>query len=156
MKFSTREDVEAPAEFVYAQIVDFQSYERQALRRGADVRRLDNADYKVGTSWDVTVTYRGKDRKLRAVVEEMDAPSRLCVGTRSQGLEGQTVIDLVALSPRRTRIAASIDLRPKTLSARLFLHSLKLAKTNLTNRFKRRVSDFGEELEAKFQQSEKT
>lgn len=153
MKFSTREDVEAPADFVFEQISDFQSYERQALRRGADVRRLDNGEYKVGSAWDVAFTYRGKDRKVRAKVEERSAPSKLRVSTTSQGLEGETVVEVVALSPMRTRIAASIDVRPKTLSARLFLHSLKLAKTNLTNRFKRRVSDFGEELEARYQKS---
>lgn len=152
MKFSTREDVEAPAHFVFEHMSDFQSYERQALRRGADVRRLDSGPYTVGSSWDVAFTFRGKDRKLRAKVEELSEPSILRVSTDSSGLDGQTVLEIVPLSPRRTRISASIEIKPKSLSARLMLHSLKLAKANLTNRFKRRVSDFGEELEARYQQ----
>ncbi len=151
MKFSTREDIEAPADFVFDQMSDFQSYERQALRRGADVRRLDDGQYTVGSSWDVAFTFRGKDRKLRAKIEELIKPSLLRVSTDSSGLDGQTVLEIVPLSPRRTRIAASIEIKPKSLSARLMLHSLKLAKTNLTNRFKRRVADFGEELEARYQ-----
>ena len=151
MKFSAREDVEAPAEFVFQQITDFQSYERQALRRGADVRRVDSGDYKVGSAWDVAFTYRGKDRKLRATVEEQTPPSIVRVSSKSDGLEGETVLEVVPLSQNRARIAASIDIKPKTLSARLLIQSLKLAKTNLTNRFKRRVSDFAEDLETRYQ-----
>ena len=151
MKFSAREDIEAPAEFVFQQITDFQSYVRQALRWGADVRRLDSGEYKIGSAWDVAFNYRGKDRKLRLIVEEQKAPSMVRVSSKSDGLEGETVLEVVPLSKNRTRIAASIDIKPKTLSARLLIQSLKLARTNLSNRFKRRVSIFAEDLETRYQ-----
>jgi len=52
MKFSTREDVEAPVDYVFGQISDFGAFERQALRRGADVRRLDSGPFVTGSAWD--------------------------------------------------------------------------------------------------------
>ena len=153
MKFSTREDIEASDDFVFEQITDFQVYERQALRRGADVRRLETGPYKVGSGWDVAFTFRGKDRKLRASVEQMDFASDLKIATTSSGLDGLTTVEIVPLSLKRTRIVVGIEIKPKSLSARLLLHSLKLAKTNLTNRFKRRVSEMGEDIEDRYLQS---
>ena len=56
-------------------------------------------------------------------------------------------MELLALSRNRTRLSVTIDLTPKSLSARLLLQSLKLAKNNLTRKFKLRVSEFAEVIE---------
>ena len=40
MKSSKREDIEAPIDYVYARVTDFQGFERQALRRAADLQRV--------------------------------------------------------------------------------------------------------------------
>lgn len=59
-----------------------------------------------------------------------------------------TVVDLVALSRTRTRLFVSMELRPTTLSARLLLQSLRLAKGRLTGRLKTRMAEFGQRIEA--------
>ena len=41
MRITARQDVEAPIAEVFAQATDHVGFERQALRRGADVRRTD-------------------------------------------------------------------------------------------------------------------
>jgi len=61
-----------------------------------------------------------------------------------------STIELVALSLNRTRISIEIDLTPQGLSARLLLQSLKLAKTNLSRKFKLRVAEFAEDVEEGF------
>jgi len=41
LKLAAKYDVEAPVEFVFAQLIDFEGWERAAMRRGADVSRTD-------------------------------------------------------------------------------------------------------------------
>ena len=154
MKFSTREDIEAPIDYVFAQITDFEGFEKQAMRRGTDIQRLDNAAIpSEGSSWDIAFKYRGKDRKMNAKISRLEAPNELQLTTVANGLDGNTSVELVALSRARTRISVAIELKPQSLSARLLLQSLKLAKSNLTRKFKIRVADFSEGVEESYRKS---
>jgi carbon monoxide dehydrogenase subunit G len=149
MKFSAREDIEAPIDQVYAQVTDFAGFERQMMRRGADVCRMDPGQpVAIGSIWGVAFTFRSREQCLRAVVASMHAPTDVVIDLASNGLDGKTTVELVALSPQRTRLSVSIDLSAKSLSARLLLQSLKLAKSNLTNRFKKRVAEFSKGIES--------
>ena len=151
MKFSTREDIEAPIEHVFARVTDFQNFERQALRRGADVQRIDSSLVPTeGSAWQFAFKFRGKDRKMKATVAKLDAPNSLKFETIASGIHGMSTVELVTLSLNRTRISIEIDLTPQGLSARLLLQSLKLAKTNLSRKFKLRVAEFAEDVEEGF------
>lgn len=151
MKFSTREDIEAPIDHVFARVTDFQNFERQALRRGADVHRLDSSPVPIkGSAWEVAFKFRGKDRKMKATIAKLEAPILLVLETTASGIQGVSTIELVALSLNRTRISVEIDLTPQGLSARLLLQSLKLAKANLSRKFKLRVAEFAEDIEENF------
>jgi len=153
MKFSTREDIEAPIDHVFAAVTDFSAFERQALRRGAEVRRVDQGPVQLGSAWDVAFQFRGKDREMRATISTFDPPNALVVDTGAAGIDGVTNVELMPLSPHRTRIAVSIDLSAKTLSARLLLQSLKLAKNTLTKRFKSRIAEQAEAIEDRYRRT---
>ena len=61
MKFSTTEDIAAPAEAVFDAFCDFASFERAAMRRGAEVQRLDHmAVPGVGMAWHAPFDMRGQ------------------------------------------------------------------------------------------------
>lgn len=46
MQFSSVQDVNAPLDFVFQQMSDFESYESYGLRTGADVERADTLTEK--------------------------------------------------------------------------------------------------------------
>ena len=151
MKFTTKEDIEAPIEHVFKEVSDFSSFERSALRRGADINRVDShATAQVGSAWDVAFKYRGKERRLRATLTGIEAPNGFTASIASKNLEGSTQVDLVALSRSRTRLTVSVDMTPKTLAAKLLVKSLSLAKGNINKRFALRVADFAEDVEERF------
>lgn len=153
MKFSSKEDVEAPIEQMFEMLADFDVHERQAIRRGIDVQRTDKKPAPgVGVSWHAVFQLRGRPRDIDIVVSAFDRPNSIHFSSDSQGLQGAMTMELVPLSPVRTRMAIEVDLKPKTLAARLLIQSLKLAKKNLTKRFKLRVADFAKGLEDRFQQ----
>jgi len=150
MKLSTREDIEAPIDFVFARVTDFEAFERRALRQGAHVTRQGTGDAAVGTVWDVSFQFRERQRNLQATLVQLDPPHDLKIESISDGLTAHTDVQLVALSPGRTRVIVGLEMRARTLTARLLLQSLKLAKGKLTKRFKARVLDYAEDVEDRY------
>ena len=90
---------------------------------------------------------RGKDRHCNVELVQYASPTDMVFESTSGGLITLTEIELVALSPNRTRISVQFDIKPRTLPARLFVQSMKLAKSNLTKRFKLRVADYARDIE---------
>ena len=74
----------------------------------------------------------------------------MAVTSTSDGLEVVTEVDLIALSQSRTRVMVTITVKAKTLTSRLLVQSLKLAKTKLTKRFKARVLDYAEDIQDRY------
>ena len=148
MKFSSKEDVEAPIAQVFDLISEFDVYERKAIRRGIEVQRTDTRPAPgVGSSWHAKFDLRGKRREIDVVVSAFDRPDSIHFASDTQGLQGVVTFELMPLSPNRTRMAIEVDLKPKTLSARLLVQSIKLAKKSLVKKFKLRVAEFAKTLE---------
>lgn len=147
MQFIHKEDIEAPIAFVFDRATDFTAFERQALRRGADVRRLDALVASgPGMGWQIRFNYRGKDRDMESHMTAFDAPNGFTVLSRVGGMDITTTVDLVALSRTRTRVSVTLVLAASTLTARLLLQSLKLARGTLTKRLADRMSTMAKDI----------
>lgn len=147
MKFSAREDIDAPIDEVFRAVSDFDAFERRMLRRGIDIRRDETVPLdQIGASWKAEFSWRGRVYDVDAMLAELTPGEGYVIESRSNGVECEGGVELVALSKTRTRLFVSLDLRPKTLSARLLVQSLKLAKGNLNRRFKARVHEFAKSL----------
>lgn len=151
MKFSTKEDVEVPIEAVFDMMCEFETFERAAMRRGAEVQRTDSKSAPgVGMGWRGAFNMRGKRRQVEIEMVTFDRPNEMVLECTSQGLITMMTMELVALSKNRTRIMLSFDIKPLNLSARLLVQSLKLAKASLTKKFKLRVAEYAKSLEERY------
>ncbi|MEL6239589.1 MAG: SRPBCC family protein [Pseudomonadota bacterium] len=154
MKFSAREDIAAPIDQVFDALSDFESFERQAMRRGADLQRVDPLTQAgVGMRWQVAFKMRGRRRDVTIELKRYDTPNEMFFDLTSQNIDGTFTVELLALSRNRTRVSLALEIVPLTLSARLFVQSLKLAKSSLSKRFKLKFAEYARSLEDRLQRS---
>jgi len=155
MKFSTRQDIEAPIDYVFGRTTDFEAIERQALRRGIEVDRADTLDGTGrGMRWNVEFPYRGKSRKIKGELTEYDAPNSYLIQSVSGGVEADFDMEFLPLSRNRTRMIVGLQLSPKSLSARLLVQSLKLAKKSLDERFAKRIAQIASDVQNRYSANE--
>lgn len=152
MKFSAREDISAPIDQVFDALSEFEAFERQAMRRGIEVQRTDTLTQPgVGMSWKVAFSMRGRRRDFDLTLVRFESPNEMVFDAKSSGIDADFTVELMALSRSRTRMAIALDITPLNLSARLLVQSLKLAKANLSKRFKLRTAEYAKTLEERLQ-----
>lgn len=150
MKFSSTEDIEAPIDEVFRAYSDFDGFERLALRRGAEIGRTDKMRTTgVGQAWKGAFQFRGRRRIITAELTEYSPPDGYTIEAHSPNLLGLACVEMVPLSRNRTRVQFSVELKPKSLSGRLMVQSLKLGKSRLTRGFKAKAADFAKEQETR-------
>lgn len=155
MKLTTKQDIDAPADFVFAQLSDFESWERAAMRRGIEVDRTDNlTEPGKGMSWLAKFRYRGRDRKMALKVEQIDPSGHLGFSVSSPASDGTLGVELVSMAAKRTRAFVSIEALPKTFTAKLFVQSLKLAKSRVDKKLVQRAGHLAAEIEERYQRTQ--
>jgi hypothetical protein len=151
MKLTSKQDIEAPLAFVFQQMSDFESWERAAMRRGAEVSRTDKLrSTGPGMTWLTRFRYKGRDRKLEIRLDRIDAPSHLVFTATSKLVDAEMVADLIELGAKRTRVHVSVDLKPKTLTAKLYVQTMRLARSRVEKTFGQRIGQMTTEIEERF------
>lgn len=154
MKLSGRTDVQAPVDFVFDAISDVDFWERAALRRGAEVTRTDKLrSLAPGLSWMIRFGWRGRERQMHVVLKQLDRPNVLALEGDSPSVEGGVVMELVALSTTRARILVHTTVKPRTLAARLFLQSMRLARGKVNARYDKKLRQLAGIIEQRFEDS---
>ena len=151
MKLTSKKDIESSIDKVWAAMSDFEAWERATMRRGAEVSRTDTLRRPaVGMSWLARFVYRGKERKVDVKLTEMSPNTVLAFDAVSTVVEAVTRIELIEMSAKRTRIHVSMEVKPRSLGARLFLQSLRLARAKVDRKFDLRVGQLAADLEQRF------
>ena len=151
MKLTAKYDIEASVGFVYKELADFDAWERMAMRRGAEVTRTDRArHFGPGMEWQVNFIHRKKPRSARIQVLEVTPDSHLRIAAQSTLADLDITIDIMDLAATRTRIEVRTDIKPKTLAARLYIQTLRLARKKAEKTYAHRVASLAVELEDRF------
>jgi hypothetical protein len=156
MKFSTKQDIETPAAYLYAALIDFEGWERAAMRRGADVARTDKLrNVGAGMSWHVQFQFRGRKRKMDLRLLNLVPSSKLEFAALSAAIDASTKVEIVEMSAKRARMHVTANITPLTLTAKLFMQSLRLARARADRKFAQRVQTIVTEIEARYRDEQK-
>ena len=148
MIFETKEDINAPIEKVFPLISDFAALERSALRRGAEVKRLDTLRQPgPGMMWDIKAGLRGKRREFQLEMVSFDPPNGMRFHSKTGGVDGVMDVELIALSRTSTRMNIKLEMTAGNLTGRLLLQSLKLARGGIANRVNARLYEYARGIE---------
>lgn len=151
MKLTAKYDIEASVGFVYQDLSDFDAWERMAMRRGAEVTRTDRMlRFGPGMEWQVNFTFRGKARSARIQLIEALPDSRLRITAQSPLADMDMVIELMDLAATRARIEVKTDIKPRTLAARLYIQTLRLARKKVEKTYAHRIASLAVAIEDKF------
>ncbi len=151
MKLTRREDVEAPVAHVWAILSDTDHWERAALRRGAEVQRLDALETVApGMGWQLRFAWRGKPRQVTLRLAAVDPGQRIAFTAVSPNISGEASVDLADMGPKRTRLTVVVEVKPRTLGARLVLQGLRLARARVDRRFADRIAALAADIEDRF------
>jgi len=151
MKLTAKTDLEVPGGFVYASLLDHDAWERVALARGIGIERpADMPLAGPGAGWRVRVPFRGKPRDILLRLDEATPETKVAMGVHGEAIEGSMVLEVLALSPRRTRLRLVLEIKPRTLAARLVLNTLRLARGRVQARLDLRIGQVGRRIEGWF------
>ena len=151
MKFAAKQDIEAPATFVYQALCDFEAWERAGMRRGAEIARTDKLrNPGAGMSWKVSFQFRGKQRKMEVRLLNMVPSSKLEFAALSGAIDATMTLELVEMSTRRTRLHVVSNITPLTLTAKLFIQSLRLARARADRKFAARIQPIAADIEERY------
>lgn len=153
MQFLMQEDIEASIEDVYTVISDVDMVERVGLRRGIKAHRVNpDAPVGPGTEWQLNFAFRGKPRAATVKLASQDAPTTMSFESETDGLNVPVTIELVALSRSTTRMNMNVELQATTMTARLLVQSIRLAKSTLQNKLDVRMAQIGRGIEGRVAQ----
>ena len=142
---------------VWARFTYFSCFEEDARGRGAILNRVGNWTQTVqGVEWRGEVTVRGKSRPITAKVTQL-VPQELCiVDSRIGGMNCHQEIIFVPLSTTVTRVALMLDLSADTLTARLLLQTMKLARGRVLQKLQGVLARQGNAVEAAYRRQNRS
>jgi hypothetical protein len=151
MKLTAKTDLEAPVEFLHAYLCDTAFWEREAIRRGVEIERpADMPLAGVGAGWRVRLQFRGRRRSILLRIDALVQDQIIAYSFEGEALQGTSALESRALSPRRSRLRVTIEAKPKTLAARLFLNTLRLARGKVETRLEKRVGQLAARIEERY------
>ena len=109
--------------------------------QGANLRREGSGG--PGTVWHLDVTSGGKARGMTIKLVDMEHPEAMRFQVTSEMVDADVAFVFTETSEDACTVDAGIDLAPRTLTARVALQTLRLARGRVEDRIQRALTALG-------------
>jgi hypothetical protein len=150
MKFKAVESINLPVEVVFDDFTDIRRIGKELTDHGIGLERLDNDTGLVpGAAWQTVFSFRGRRRDADAQVVEVERPNLLRLECKSGGMLIETNVEFTKLTPETTEVRVVVNLRARSMSAKVLLSSLRLARSRIVRGMRKRVAKSARACEAR-------
>lgn len=147
-KISAKSVVELEKSAAFDRLLNLPELERKARVSGVKLVQLSGNGIEPGASWQLDAKIRGRQTSFQLMIRELQQPDLVLLELISMPFTGHIQIYLKHKNQHLTTIRLNLSADPKTLSARLILHSLKLTKHRQRRRVERSLRALCRYLEA--------
>lgn len=109
--------------------------------RGANLRREGPGG--PGTVWHLDVESGGKQRPMTITMVDMQKPETMRMRVTSEMLDADVAFVFSELPGGNSQVCTEIDLEPRTLTARIGIQTLRLAKGKVEHKIHRALLALG-------------
>lgn len=151
MRLTAVHAINAPVDFVFKEFTNFSGFEAHAQERELTVERTDSVTgIDVDMEWQISGMVRGKHREVCVRLDEYRENDRIQYTSASGAMSGQMLFEFEDLGSDVTEVSFHVDPKAESISSRLILQSIRLAKNSVEKRITKSMRIFGEQIEAKY------
>lgn len=141
MKISGSKAFKRARERVFDSFADPARMDAVFAEQGVNMRREGAGG--PGTVWHLDVISGGKERSMAIALADMERPGAMHMRVTSEMLDADVAFIFSDLPDGGCDVTADIELAPRTLSARVAIQTLRLAKGKVEQRIQRSLTALG-------------
>ena len=150
MKLSSKHTVDAPAAAVFDAVTDFTAFEAMLNSRGVSIERAPGVSPpSVGACWNAQFRWHERAYNVVAELVAVESGSSYAIESKGNGIVCLGVIDVEAISAKRTRLFVSFDFSATTFASKLLLQTIRITGPSLNRRLDTRVAEMAARIERK-------
>lgn len=151
MRLTAVHAINAPLDFVFREFTNFADFEAHAQERNLSVKRTDSLDdVGAGMGWEISGVVRGKHRDVSVTMDDFRQNDTMQYTSATGAMSGKMFFEFEDLGSDVTEVTFHVDPTADSISSRLILQSIRLAKNSVEKRIKKSMRIFGETIETKY------
>jgi len=146
MQFKHTQEIDAPAEYIFSRITDFNKFENHTGTAGFSFKRQGRLPVRIGTRWDISVPVRGRTRRFSAELSQYIPPRTLSYKSASTKYEGVMSMTVKPVSATKCTLNIQIVAKSHGFASGLVFNTIRLARKRINRRANSELTKFAKRM----------